>query len=394
MAGGLPGRLRGGAARAVRLLLFGFGCAAIFYQLLALVAALRHRFAARPEPAAELPAVSILKPIRGLDPHFYEAIRSHANQKYPEFEILFGADDPSDPAVAEIERLQREYPDVVIRLVRTSATAANGKVGKLVELGRLARYPVWLVNDSDIQVPPDYLRRVVAPLARADVGIVTCLYRALPSSLAGAWESLGIAVDFMPSVLVARLLGVREFGLGATLVFRAEDLRRVGGFEALADFIADDYQLAKNITRLGPGSFLSDVVVDTHLGDSGWVGVETPGAMGAYHSRVARRRLPGLACDARGGVGAGGSGGGTRSLGAWAGGGPVVERGGYGGLGDWLSGGALGVLPDSRVGCLGVCGLDGGADGESGGVARGADAVAAGWADWSLTVAALFEAEK
>ncbi|MCX6624272.1 MAG: glycosyltransferase, partial [Acidobacteria bacterium] len=233
----------------MKLLLFGFGCAAIFYQLLALVAALRHRFAARTAPAGELPPVSILKPIHGLDPHFYEAIRSHACQNYPEFEILFGVNDPRDPSLAEIERLQQEYPNLAIRLVRTNPQAANGKVGTLIELARLARHPVWLVNDSDIEVPPDYLRRVVSPLARPDVGIVTCLYRALPSSLAGAWESLGIAVDFMPSVLVARLVGVREFGLGATLVFRAADLQRVGGFEALADFIADDYQLARNITR-------------------------------------------------------------------------------------------------------------------------------------------------
>lgn len=258
----------------MKLLVTVIGCAAVLYQLLALVAALRHRLLGVP-PQADGPdrAVSILKPVHGLDPHFYEAIRSHACQDYAEFEILFGVNDPADPAIAEIERLQREYPDVPIQLVRINSQAANGKVGTLIHLARIARYPIWLVNDSDIQVPPDYLKRVVSPLNRPEVGIVTCLYRARPSSLAGAWESLGIAVDFMPSVLVARLLGVREFGLGATLAFRAADLKQSGGFEPLADYIADDYQLAKQITRLGSSSFLSEVVVDTHLSKAGWKGV-------------------------------------------------------------------------------------------------------------------------
>ncbi len=288
MGGSLPGGLRGGSSGPVTLLLAGIGCAAIFYQFLALIAALRHRFGPKEAPAVELPPVSILKPIHGLDPHFYEAIRSHALQDYPEFEILFGVNNPKDPALVEIERLQQEYPNVSIRLVKTDSQAANGKVGTLIELARVARHPVWLVNDSDIQVPPGYLRQVVAPLARTEVGIVTCLYRARPSSLAGAWESLGIAVDFMPSVLVARLLGVREFGLGATLVFRAKDLQRVGGFEALADFIADDYQLAKQITQLGSGSFLSQVVVDTHLGNTGWSGVWRHQVRWARTIRVSR----------------------------------------------------------------------------------------------------------
>lgn len=271
------------------LLLVVLGCAAVLYQVLVLIAALRYHFTRRiaPAPHAFSP-VSILKPVHGLDPHFWEAIRSHACQDYQEFEILFGVNDPEDPAIAQIERLQREYPQVRVRLIRTRTKAPNGKVGTLIDLAREAQYPVWLVNDSDIEVPAGYLKRVTAPLARPDVGLVTCLYRARSSSPAGAWESLGIAVDFMPSVLVARLLGVREFGLGATLVFRAGDLRRVGGFEALASYIADDYQLAKQITRLGTSSFLSDVIVDTHLDRAGWRGVWNHQLRWARTIRVSR----------------------------------------------------------------------------------------------------------
>ena len=81
---------------------------------------------------------------------------------------------------------------------------------------------------------------------------------------------MGIATDFAPSVLVAPLVGVREFGMGATLLFRAGDLRAIGGFEALADYIADDYQLACHIARLGRRVVMSKVVVETGLAGRHW----------------------------------------------------------------------------------------------------------------------------
>lgn len=246
------------------------------YQLLAILAALRHLYSRRKQRGA-LPAfypdVSVLKPLRGLDPNIHEAFVSQIQQHYPAFEILFGVHDESDAAVAEVRRLQSEFPDAPIRLIVGSVPAQNGKAGVLMELGRNARYPIWVVNDSDIEVTPTYLREVTAPLANPSIGVVTCLYRAKAHGVFTGWEALGIATDFMPSALAAPLVGVREFGLGSTLAFRASDLERAGGFAAIADYLADDYQLAKRITRLGKSALLSTYVVETSLGDSGWLGV-------------------------------------------------------------------------------------------------------------------------
>ncbi|MFL6464049.1 MAG: bacteriohopanetetrol glucosamine biosynthesis glycosyltransferase HpnI [Bryobacteraceae bacterium] len=255
-------------------LLFGPPAA---YQILAIAASLRHLWRGRvqrtPSPDSNAPGVSVLKPLRGLDPNTQEAFVSQVRQRYPRFEILFGVRDENDPSVAAVRHLQNEYPNVAIRLVVGAPDTPNGKVGTLLALSGQARYPVWVVNDSDIRVDPDYLLTVVAPLSDPAIGVVTCPYRAMAHTVPAAWESLGIATDFMPSTLVAQLLSVREFGLGSTLAFRAEDLQRVGGFAAFADYIADDYQLAKRITSLGKRALLSTYVVETSLGEATWSGV-------------------------------------------------------------------------------------------------------------------------
>jgi ceramide glucosyltransferase len=214
--------------------------------------------------------VSILKPVHGRDPRFYEAIRSHAEQEYPAFEILFGVSDPRDPAIEDIERLQREFPAIPISLHVVSTSAPNRKAGVLMELARHAQYPLLLINDSDIKVPPGYLAAVTAPLDEKRVGLVTCLYRAAAESRAARWEALGIATEFAPSVMVARLLGVAEFALGSTMSLRAETLREIGGFEAIADYLADDYQLGNHISRRGYRILFAPVVVETNLGAGSW----------------------------------------------------------------------------------------------------------------------------
>jgi ceramide glucosyltransferase len=239
------------------------------YYLIALMAALA-RLRLREPLARGTPPVSILKPVRGRDPGFYEAIRSHATLDYPGYEILFGVKDPADPAVADIRRLQAEFPQRDIQLVLTTRDAPNGKVAVLVELASLARYPILLVNDSDIVVEPDYLRRVVAPLEDPQTGVVTCLYRACAESWPGRWEAIGIATEFAPSVLVAPLVEVDGFALGSTMVFRAAQLADIGGFAALESYLADDYQLGTRIARLGYRVRLSPVVVATNLSGASW----------------------------------------------------------------------------------------------------------------------------
>jgi len=250
--------------------------AAGVYYLLALVAAARWgvgsgEWAVGKGGATPIPhPLSILKPVHGRDPRFYEAIRSHAEQDYPEFEILFGVSDPRDPAIEDIERLRREFALVPISLHVVPTTAPNAKVGLLAELSHHARHPLLLVNDSDIKVPPGYLRAVTAPLADARVGLVTCLYRAAAESPAARWEALGIATEFAPSVLVARLLGVAEFALGSTMALRAETLGEIGGFEAIAGYLADDYQLGSHVSRRGYRIQFAPLVVETNLGAGSW----------------------------------------------------------------------------------------------------------------------------
>ena len=242
------------------------------YYLLALIAATRWETeeTADPELPAYNPPVSILKPVHGRDPGFYACIRSHAAQHYPEFEILFGISDRNDPAIEDIARLQAEFPNLPISITLVSSTAPNVKAGVLAELARLARHPVLVVNDGDIFVPPGYLQTVVAPLADYGIGLVTCLYRAHAVSWATRLEALGIATDFAPSVMVARLLGQAEFALGSTMAFRAETLGAIGGFEKIFDYLADDYQLGRHVHQLGLHIVFAATVVETNLGAGSW----------------------------------------------------------------------------------------------------------------------------
>jgi len=215
-----------------------------------------------------LPPVSVLKPLKGTDREMYDSFRSHCRQNYPEFEIIFGVSDANDPACELVERLQQEFPKVEIRLLVCSRIlGTNVKVSNLAQISKVARYDHLVVNDSDIRVEPDYLQRVISPLADPAIGLVTSLYRGVPAATLGSrLESLGIATDFSAGVLVAQEIegGVR-FGLGSTLAVRKKDLQQIGGFEALLDYLADDYELGARIAASGLGVRLADTVVDTFL---------------------------------------------------------------------------------------------------------------------------------
>jgi ceramide glucosyltransferase len=219
--------------------------------------------------SVNLPPVSILKPLKGVDPEIYDSFRSHCDQDYPaDYEIIFGVSEADDPAVQVVKRLQQEFPQKQIQLVVCSERlGVNVKVSNLVQMLRAARYGCLIVNDSDIRVDSDYLRRVVSPLNDPDVGVVTCLYRGITGATFGSClESLGISTDFVAGVLVARLMeGGIHFGLGSTLAFWRSGLQAIGGFESLVDYLADDYELGKRIGELGRRILLSEVVVATFL---------------------------------------------------------------------------------------------------------------------------------
>jgi ceramide glucosyltransferase len=256
------------------------------YFLFAIIAARVFLSSRRAPLAAFAPGVSILKSLKGIDPGMLDAFRSHCYQNYlGEFELLFGVSSLDDPAVPAVHQLQSEFPNQMIRLIECPARlGANGKVSTLAQLALHTRYEFLLVNDSDITVSPHYLERVMAHFAPHEtrqyhqptkpVGLVTTLYRGrMHGTLGSRFESLGIATDFMPSVLVARMIeGGLRYGLGSTLAVNREALEKIGGFEALVDHLADDYELGERIYKAGFRIALSSEVVETSVPAYTWSG--------------------------------------------------------------------------------------------------------------------------
>jgi ceramide glucosyltransferase len=214
------------------------------------------------------PAVSILKPVKGLDAQAYQNFESFCHQDYPEFELLFGVADPNDPVIPVIRRLQQNFPQLSIRLIITPYfIGTNRKASILYFLAAQAKYDVLVISDSDMRVNHDYLIRVVSPLSNDQVGLVTCPYRGgLPETFTARLEVLYIGVTFLPSVIVARKVLKMRFALGSTAVLRKRDLNDIGGFTSIADYLADDYQLGFQIACQGLRVVLSDYVVSTMLG--------------------------------------------------------------------------------------------------------------------------------
>ncbi len=254
------------------LILFGTTLAwlAAGYALLALVARARFRRTSKITTDASL-RVSVLKPLYGAEPRLAANLRSFCAQDYPaDWQIVFGVRDLNDPAVAVVRELQAEYPDRDLRLVIDGELhGSNYKVSNLINLFRQCRYEVLVIADSDIEVPPDYLSRVVAPLEDRGVGIVTCIYRGNP--VGGFWSQLGAQfIDdwFAPSVLVSNLFGARDFAFGATIALHRDALFGAGGFRAIADQLADDWWLGELVRRQGLKTVLSECVVSTDVIES------------------------------------------------------------------------------------------------------------------------------
>jgi ceramide glucosyltransferase len=215
------------------------------------------------------PPVSILRSLKGLDPQMYLAFRSHCLLDYGEYEVLFGVSDPDDPALELVERLQQEFPLRQLRVVHCpKVLGLNGKVSNLVQMLPQARHEHIVINDSDIVVPRDYLRSVMAPLAQKEVGMVTAMYRGIAGKTLGSrLEALGLSADFMGGVLVARALQGIRFALGGTIATTKTVLAAIGGLEPLAAYLSDDYELGSRTAAAGYRVELADAVVETAVPD-------------------------------------------------------------------------------------------------------------------------------
>src|SRR2546430_7105061 len=224
------------------------------YYVLATVAALRFFGRARARQLPNFtPAVSVLKPVLGLDFGSYENFASCCRQDYPDYEILFAVNDDGDPAVPMIRQIIAEFPERKIRLlVGAEQLGANRKVNKLARLAREAQNEVLVLTDGDVRVGPYFLHEVVAPLANCETGAVTCFYRGIAERNLGAEiEAVGASSDFFAGVLMASWTEGITFALGASIATTKEWLGTIGGVQAIAETLAWHVELRNRIPHTG-----------------------------------------------------------------------------------------------------------------------------------------------
>ena len=222
------------------------------------------------------PAITLLKPLKGCDATTAQSLQSWFNQNYPgQIQILFGVADAGDPVCSIVRELIEKNPGHDAQLVICAESfGANGKVSTLIQLARLAKHPLILVSDADVRVPPDFLANITAPLRDPKTGLVNCFYRlANPATAAMRCEAIAINADFWSQVLQSASLKPLNFALGAVMLMRRELLEEIGGFSALANCLADDYQLGHRIAKKGHRIVLCPVVVECWDAPTNWRGV-------------------------------------------------------------------------------------------------------------------------
>jgi ceramide glucosyltransferase len=218
-----------------------------------------------PSGSSAVPAVTLLKSLKGADAATEDCLRSWFAQDYRgEVQILFGVASAEDPVCGIVKKLMGEFPRSDVRLeIISTLIGANAKVAKLAELEKLAKHDIFVVSDADVRVPADFLANAVAPLRATEVGLVNCFYKlANPSTLAMQWEAIAINADFWSQVLQSQTLKPLDFALGAVMLTRRALMAEIGGFRSLADCLADDYQLGNRIAKLGHRIVLSPIVVE------------------------------------------------------------------------------------------------------------------------------------
>jgi ceramide glucosyltransferase len=240
--------------------------APLAYYLVAIFAALRFFGKARARGAAEFaPPVSLLKPVHGVDFASRLNFESFCRQNYPEYEILFCVNSMEDPAVPLLRQAIRDFPECSIRILSNAPKiGSNQKVNNLILLAREAKHEIIVQSDGDVMVSPNYLKNVVAEFADPAVGVVSCFYRGVAER--NFWaevEAVGAASDFFAGALVANLPGSVTFALGASVATKKAWLAKIGGYEALADLLADDYEIGNRVHKAGGKVLLSREAVWT-----------------------------------------------------------------------------------------------------------------------------------
>jgi ceramide glucosyltransferase len=242
------------SAFAASLVCYGAAALGCIYALVAAYAARRFAASAPAAPAANFPAVTILKPLYGAEPNLHENLARFCVQDYPgPIQIVFGVSDRADPAIAIVREIVAAFPDRDLKLVINSRRhGSNRKISNLINMAAEASHDILVISDSDIVVDADYLKSVVASLQQRGVGVVTCLYRGVAAR--GVWAKLSAAAidsHFLPSVLVGVMFRLAAPCFGSTIAIRKDTLAAIGGLEAAADQLADDYALGAAVRRAG-----------------------------------------------------------------------------------------------------------------------------------------------
>jgi ceramide glucosyltransferase len=239
----------------------------LVYCVLIVVAAWRYK-QVRPPETHSFPAISVLKPLAGVDEGLAENLESFFDLEYPEFEILFAVREPSDPAVKVVEQLRARYSHVPASLIVTGEPPyPNAKVYSLDLMMHEARHDLLVMSDSDIRVTPHILHTVAAEFEDPELMLATCPYRAVPGrSWWSTLEAIGLNTEFLGGVLVARMLDGMKFAIGPTIAARRRALERIGGFDRLKDYLAEDFVMGKLVAEAGGGVILSSYVIEHRIG--------------------------------------------------------------------------------------------------------------------------------
>jgi len=239
------------------------------FLLLVLLGAARFQRNARRSTAslpddAHLPPVSVLKPVHGLEARLRENIESFFRQDYPQYEILFAADESDDAALAVVRAVCARYPQIPSRILVTGRPPwPNPPAYSFHCMAEVAAHEILVTSDSDVEVSPRYLREVVPPLLDPKAGMVTCLYRG--KNAGGFWsglDAIGMSVEMTAGVLVANLLEGMKFGLGPTIAVRKDSLASIGGYRVLGEYFSNDFVIGNFIDKAGYRVVLSSHVID------------------------------------------------------------------------------------------------------------------------------------
>jgi ceramide glucosyltransferase len=257
----------------INQIFFGFALlslAIVFWQWLAARKFPLHK---KSDDATFAPAISILKSLKGCDETTAISLASWLNQNYAgPLQILFGVADANDPVCAIVRDLIAKNPNANAQLVVCkNLNGTNAKAAKLAQLEPLVQHDLILISDADVRVPPDFLASFVAPLRDEKTALVNCFYRlANPTTTAMRWEAIAINADFWSQVLQSATLQPLDFALGAAILLRRKSLGEIGGFQSLADCLADDYQLGHRIAQNGHRIALCPVVVECWDAPMNW----------------------------------------------------------------------------------------------------------------------------